>query len=59
MGVNLHVNEMALSALVSDCKCVRAIDAIFGVGVYSSWFHVQTLYASMFGRLLFFYFVTV
>ncbi len=25
MGVNLHVNEMALSALVSDSKRVRAI----------------------------------
>lgn len=31
VGVNLHVNEMALSALVSNSKRVRAKDAIFGV----------------------------
>lgn len=29
VGVNLHVNEMALSALVSNSKSVRAKDAIF------------------------------
>lgn len=33
MGVNLHVNEMALSALVSDSKRVGAKNAIFGVCV--------------------------
>lgn len=29
VGVNLHVNEMALSGLVSHSKRVRAKDAIF------------------------------
>lgn len=37
VGVNLHVNEMALSALASNNKIVKAKDAIFGVCV-CIWF---------------------
>lgn len=33
VDVNLHVNEMTLSALVSSSKSVKAKDAIFGVCV--------------------------
>ena len=42
VDVNLHVNEMTLSAPVSSSKSVKAKDAIFGVCVCVYTIHVVT-----------------